>query len=88
MAFASHFASTYLYHGLKIYKQEFQPSEFLSKPYTMARVNVYVADTDEEAEKLFTSLIRMFVGVLTGAREPLHRPTKMTEERKCCSILL
>jgi alkanesulfonate monooxygenase SsuD/methylene tetrahydromethanopterin reductase-like flavin-dependent oxidoreductase (luciferase family) len=46
----------------------------------MAGVNVYVADTDEEAEMLFTSLIRMFVGVLTGARDPLHPPTEMTED--------
>jgi luciferase family oxidoreductase group 1 len=81
-AFASHFASTYLHHALKIYNQEFQPSQFLSKPYSIAGVNVYVADTDEEAEKLFTSLIRMFVGVLTGARDPLQPPTEMTEELK------
>ncbi|HWJ25220.1 MAG TPA: hypothetical protein VNS32_01690, partial [Flavisolibacter sp.] len=38
--------------------------------------------TDDEAEKLFTSLIRMFVGVLTGARDPLQPPTEMTEELK------
>lgn len=79
-AFASHFASTYLHQALKIYKLEFQPSEFLNQPYTMAGVNVYIADTDEEAERLFTSLIRMFVGVLTGAREPLQPPTAMTED--------
>jgi luciferase family oxidoreductase group 1 len=81
-AFASHFASTHLHLALKIYNQEFQPSQFLSKPYSIAGVNVYVADTDEEAEKLFTSLIRMFVGVLTGARDPLQPPTEMTEELK------
>lgn len=81
-AFASHFASTYLNQALKIYKQEFQPSEFLTQAYTMAGVNVYLADTDEEAQKLFTSLIRMFLGVLTGARDPLHPPTEMTEELK------
>lgn len=79
-AFASHFAATYLLQALKIYKQEFQPSELLSKPYTIAGVNVYVADTDEEAEQLFTSLIKMFVGVLTGSRQPLQPPTTMTEE--------
>jgi luciferase family oxidoreductase group 1 len=81
-AFASHFASTHLLNALKIYHQEFQPSGFLNQPYTMAGVNVYVADTDEEAEMMFTSLIRMFVGVLTGAREPLHPPTKLTEDLK------
>ncbi|HEX8270210.1 MAG TPA: LLM class flavin-dependent oxidoreductase [Flavobacterium sp.] len=79
-AFASHFASTYLNQAISIYKQEFQPSEFLSKPYTMAGVNIYIADTDEEAEKLFTSLIRMFAGILTGVKELLHPPTAMTEE--------
>lgn len=79
-AFASHFASTHLLDALKIYKQEFQPSEVLEKPYTIAGVNVFVADTDEEAEKLFTTLIRMFVGVLTGAKSALRPPTEMTDE--------
>jgi luciferase family oxidoreductase group 1 len=81
-AFASHFASTYLTQALKIYKEEFQPSEVLSHPYTMAGVNVYISDTDQEAERIFTSLIRMFVGILTGNREPLLPPTDMTEELK------
>ncbi len=81
-AFASHFASTYLFDALKIYRQEFQPSPFLDQPYTMAGVNVFVADTDDEAQSLFTSLIRMFVGILTGARHPLHPPTEMTEDLK------
>lgn len=81
-AFASHFASTHLLNALRIYKQEFKPSEFLQKPYTMAGINVFVADTDAEAEKLFTSLIRMFWGILTGARDLLHPPTEMTGELK------
>lgn len=81
-AFASHFATTYLLQALKIYHQEFQPSETLQQPYTLAGINVLVADTDEEAEQLFTSLIRMFVGVLTGAREPLQPPTALTDDLK------
>lgn len=81
-AFASHFATTYLMQALKIYKKEFQPSEFLDQPYTMAGINVYVADTDEEAERQFTSVIRMFVGILTGARQPLQPPTDVTPELK------
>ncbi|WP_026464439.1 LLM class flavin-dependent oxidoreductase [Adhaeribacter aquaticus] len=81
-AFASHFASTHLLEALRIYHQEFQPSQVLNQPYTMAGVNIYIADSDEEAEAQFTSLIKMFVGVLTGARHPLNPPTKMTEELK------
>ena len=81
-AFASHFASTYLLQALKIYRQEFQPSEALQQPYTLAGINVLAADTDEEAEQLFTSLIRMFMGVLTGARDPLQPPTELTADLK------
>lgn len=80
-SFASHFASTHLFNALQIYHEEFQPSEFLEKPYTIVGVNVFVADTDEEAERLFTTLIRMFVGVLTGNRNlGLQPPTAMTAE--------
>jgi luciferase family oxidoreductase group 1 len=81
-AFASHFATSHLMDALKIYKNEFQPSASLNEPYAMAGVNVYVADTDEEAERLFTSVIRLFLGVITGAREPLQPPTGMTEDLK------
>ncbi|PQA54971.1 LLM class flavin-dependent oxidoreductase [Siphonobacter curvatus] len=79
-AFASHFASTHLLNALAIYRREFQPSPFLSQPYTIAGVNILIADTDEEAEKLFTTLIRMFLGVLTGAKDALQPPTEMTDE--------
>ncbi len=79
-AFASHFASTHLLNALAIYRREFQASEVLSEPYTIAGVNVLIADTDEEAERLFTTLIRMFLGVLTGSKQALQPPTEMTEE--------
>lgn len=79
-AFASHFATTHLLTALKIYHDEFQPSEFLEQPYTMAGVNIIVADTDEEAQQQFTTLIRMFVNVLTGVKEAIQPPTEMTDE--------
>jgi luciferase family oxidoreductase group 1 len=79
-AFASHFATGLLFDALEIYRKEFQPSEYLSEPYTIACINVIAADTDEEAENNFTSLIRMFLGVLTGQREYLQPPVKMNDE--------
>jgi len=79
-AFASHFASTHLMNALHIYREEFQPSAVLENPYTIAGINVFVADTDEQAERLFTTLIRMFVGVLTGTPTALHPPTAMTDD--------
>lgn len=79
-AFASHFATNHLMNALKIYREEFKPSGSLEKPYTIAGVNVIVADTDEEAEKIFTSVIRMFFGILTGTSQPLHAPIEMTDD--------
>ncbi|WP_296149246.1 LLM class flavin-dependent oxidoreductase [uncultured Flavobacterium sp.] len=77
-AFASHFATSQLFDALEIYRNEFQPSEFLDKPYTIAGINVIAADTDEEAESNFTSLLRMFLGILTGKRDYLQPPMEMT----------
>jgi len=79
-AFASHFASTHLMAALRIYREEFQLSAVLKAPYTIAGINVFVADTDEQAEQLFTTLIKMFVGVLTGNTTALQPPTAMTDE--------
>lgn len=79
-AFASHFATGMLHEALDIYRKEFQPSEHLDKPYTIAGVNVIAAETDDKAERNFTSLIRMFLGILTGKREALQPPMEMTDE--------
>lgn len=79
-AFASHFATSLLHEALDIYRKEFQPSQYLDKPYTIAGINVIAADTDDEAERNFTSLVRMFLGILTGKREPLQPPMEMTDD--------
>tara|TARA_R110002050_G_scaffold233063_3_gene368791 strand:+ start:14227 stop:15231 length:1005 start_codon:yes stop_codon:yes gene_type:complete len=81
-AFASHFATTHLWEALKIYRKEFKPSQDLKKPYVMAGVNIIVADTNEEAQRLSTSLIRMILGIFTGKRDYVQPPTAMTNELK------
>lgn len=81
-AFASHFATTHLMEALTIYRNEFQPSKELEKPYVLAGVNIIVADTDEEAQRLSTSLIRMIVGILTGKRDYVQPPTEMSDDLK------
>ena len=79
-AFASHFATNHLHNALRIYREEFTPSDVLEHPYCMAGVNVIIAETDEKANELFTTLIRMFLGILTGERDGLKPPTQMTSE--------
>jgi luciferase family oxidoreductase group 1 len=81
-AFASHFATTHLIEALNIYYNEFQPSEFLKEPYTIAGINVIAADTDAEAERLSSSLLRMFLNILTGNADYLQPPFTMNDEMK------
>ncbi|HEY8397036.1 MAG TPA: LLM class flavin-dependent oxidoreductase [Flavihumibacter sp.] len=79
-AFASHFAGAQLMEALAIYFREFQPSAQLEQPYAMAGVNVIVADTMEEAERLSTSYLRIVLGVITGQIQYLQPPEEMTED--------
>lgn len=79
-AFASHFAPGQLFEALSIYYNNFQPSKFLKEPYTIAGINVIAADTDEEAEKISTTLIRMMLGVMTGEIDYMQEPTEMTPQ--------
>ena len=49
--FASHFAPAALVDAVKLYREEFQPSEQLAEPYVIAGVNVIAAPTQEEADE-------------------------------------
>jgi luciferase family oxidoreductase group 1 len=73
-AFASHFAPDYLTEALDIYRRDFRPSEALKEPYAMPCVNVFAADTDEEARRLFTSLQQAFVNLRRGRPGKLPPP--------------
>lgn len=55
-AFASHFAPDLLLQALEVYRANFKPSSRLSKPYAMVCINIIAADTQREAEFLFTSM--------------------------------
>ena len=63
-AFASHFAPDALMPALQVYRERFQPSEQLERPYAMVGVNVIAAETDGEARRLFTSAQQQFTNML------------------------
>jgi luciferase family oxidoreductase group 1 len=73
-AFASHFAPTHFLNAIDIYRKNFKPSAQLAEPYVISCVNVVAADTDEEANKLATSLFQLFKGIVTGKRMLLQPP--------------
>jgi luciferase family oxidoreductase group 1 len=73
-AFASHFAPADLLEALALYRREFRPSEQLAEPYAMAGLNVFAADTDDEARRLFTSPQQSWANRFRGAGGPLPPP--------------
>ena len=79
-AFASHFAPAQLMQALNIYYNEFNPSAFLKEPYSIACINVIAAEDDAKAGNLSTSLLRMFVNILTGRSDYLREPEEMNDE--------
>src|ERR1017187_4416501 len=80
-AFASHFAPDDLAEALQLYRGEFRPSAALKRPYAMAAVAACAADSDAEAERLFTSIQQGFVNLRRGTPVPLPPPVESMEGR-------
>ena len=79
-AFASHFAPAHLESAINIYRERFQPSKTLQEPYIMAAVNVFAADTDEEANRLFTSVQLMALGMIRRNHGLLQPPVSNMDD--------
>lgn len=73
-AFAGHFAPKQMHQAFQFYRDNFEPSEYLDQPRTMACVNAIAAETDEEAKKTATSLTLMFLNLIRNDRKPLQPP--------------
>ncbi|CAA9306608.1 MAG: Luciferase-like monooxygenase YhbW [uncultured Gemmatimonadaceae bacterium] len=80
-AFASHFAPAQMTEATAIYRERFRPSERLAAPHVMLGVNVFAADTDAEARRLFTSLQQAFLNLRTGRPGKLPPPVDETDAR-------
>ncbi len=73
-AFASHFAPDELLPALDIYRSEFRPSRQLQRPYAMVAANVIAADSDRDAQRLFTSQQQSFTNIFRARRGRLPPP--------------
>lgn len=72
--FASHFAPDQLHAAIDLYRSQFRPSVQLKTPYVMAGVMAVLADTDQEAEYLFSSVQQQFINLRRGVNKPFARP--------------
>jgi luciferase family oxidoreductase group 1 len=78
-AFASHFAPDHLLTALRVYRSQFRPSETLAKPYAMVGVNLFAADSSDDARRLFTSLQQQFINLRRGTPGQLQPPVERIE---------
>lgn len=65
-AFAHHFSSENTLPALALYRERFQPSEVLERPYAMIAASVLAADTDAEAMRLAMSGALQFLRLRQG----------------------
>ena len=70
-AFAGQFAPDYMLAALRLYRETFRPGA-LDKPYSMVGVNVFAADTEEQAQHMATSQQQMHLALVRG--EPIRLP--------------
>ncbi|OKL38823.1 alkanal monooxygenase [Pontibacter flavimaris] len=87
-AFAAQLAPENLLMAFDLYRKNFQPSEVLDKPHTLACFGVYAAETEKEAllqtESFAHSMMRMMRGLsyLMPSPEALARYPYTAQERQ------
>ena len=73
-SFASHFAPRMLGQAIQLYRDNFEPSEYLDRPYVSMGVPTCVATTDEEAHYLATSAYQRVLALIRGQSLRLKAP--------------
>jgi luciferase family oxidoreductase group 1 len=73
-AFASHFAPADLMQAVHLYRSTFHPSAQLQLPYVALGINVFAAETDAAAQRLFTSHQQAFVMLRRGTPGQIPAP--------------
>ncbi|MBH2002204.1 MAG: LLM class flavin-dependent oxidoreductase [Moraxellaceae bacterium] len=78
-SFASHFAPRMLGQAIEIYRDNFQASEYLDKPYVSMGVPTVVAATDDEAQYLASSSYQRILNLIRGHSLKLKPPIESTQ---------
>ena len=78
--FASHFAPDAIAQAVQVYRENFQASEQLQRPYLMLGVNIIAAESESAATRLYTSLQQQFINLFRGAPGQLQAPIDRIED--------
>ena len=73
-AFAAHFAPDAMMQAIALYRDRFEPSAALQRPYVMLGLSVFGAETDEEARFIATSAQLQFIALRRGTPGKLKPP--------------
>src|SRR3954469_22528332 len=73
-SFASHFSPAPAGPPLQAYRDAFRPSEAFPKPHAIVAASVVCAETEDEAERLATSMQLAWVRLQRGVFGPLPSP--------------
>jgi luciferase family oxidoreductase group 1 len=73
-AFAAHFAPELLEPAARLYRTRFRPSAELQQPWLMVAVAVVAAQTDTEAQRLFTTAQQRFLRLIRNQPVELLPP--------------
>ena len=79
-AFAHFFSPVATREAIESYRRAFRPSPMLDKPHATAAVGVIVADTDEEARYLASSVRLLQQRIRQGDRGPVAAPEDAVRE--------
>jgi len=77
--FAHHFSGEGTTRILDLYRSTFRPSEFLDRPQTFLTVNVVVAETQAEADRLARPQLLAMVALRTGGEQRPQRSVEQAE---------
>jgi len=77
-AFAHHINGDFTIPVMKLYRQQFQPSDIFPEPHAILAASIIVADTDEEARRLALSVTYAFYSLYAGLeRGPMKSPEEI-----------
>ncbi len=79
-SFAGHFSPEFILPALKMYRNAFEPSETLDEPYAMLALNVFAAETDQEAQRLATSQHQSFLNLIRGVPGLIKPPVDSMDD--------
>ena len=79
-AFAGQFSPDYMMAAMQGYREAFQPSAQLERPWAMLGINAFVAETRDQAHYLASSHQQSFLNMIRGDRGQLRPPVQDMDE--------